>query len=318
MANQDLINYIKQVREQGVSDKEIKKTLLEQGWTEGDVNEGLKSILSKTVQAKQPVSPAGGPIKKPKPKWLLPVIVIVGIIVLGVGVWAGYNYWLKPGPPEEEEAAPSDFIEESKIPEAPEEIVDCGEIGPDNLDPTGERQSCFEAKFKECKLAKFIISIDLGPLGGLTSNYYEIIGPSDNLCAVKSKYLKVLNPEWVNKEMACRYDNSMEFEEAIKDMSNCQGELYNLINPPLKTMLYKGVSVTDPRLSLKIGFLGKRDSKYILSVEHTQNASCGKKEILLSPDGSYSCDGKSYIFKLDAAGSDDNQITFSTQVQKEE
>ena len=41
-------------------------------------------------------------IKKQKPKWIVPAIVIVGIIILGVGAWVVYNYWFKPALPEEQ------------------------------------------------------------------------------------------------------------------------------------------------------------------------------------------------------------------------
>ncbi|MDP2934581.1 MAG: eight-cysteine-cluster domain-containing protein [bacterium] len=30
-----------------------------------------------------------------KSKWLIPAIVVVGIIFLGLGTWAGYNHWVK-------------------------------------------------------------------------------------------------------------------------------------------------------------------------------------------------------------------------------
>ena len=33
--------------------------------------------------------------KKPKPKWLFPLLLVVGIIFLGLGIWAGYNNWNK-------------------------------------------------------------------------------------------------------------------------------------------------------------------------------------------------------------------------------
>jgi len=111
------------------------------------------------------------------------------------------------------------------------EIIDCGEVGPDNQDQAEEVQGCFEARFKECKPTKYIPSIDLGPLGGLVTYYYEIIGPDNGFCNVKSKFIKNPNLDWIGKEMICKYDNSKNFEEAIQDMSRCEGELYNLMHP---------------------------------------------------------------------------------------
>ncbi len=112
------------------------------------------------------------------------------------------------------------------------QIVDCGTVGPDNPDPTGQVKNCAATKFKECSPAKYAASLDLGQLGGLVTYYYEIIGPSDNLCSVKSKFLQNPNPDWVGKEMTCLYDNAKDFETAVKDMSKCSGPLYNLMGQP--------------------------------------------------------------------------------------
>jgi len=57
------------------------------------------------------------PTKKQKPKWIVPAIIIAGIIVLGVGAWAGYNYWLKPVVPEKQPA-------EEQQEEEPDEFAD--------------------------------------------------------------------------------------------------------------------------------------------------------------------------------------------------
>jgi len=441
----------------------------------------------------QPITPQEQKFTSPKrsdgrPKWIVPVIVIVGIIVLGVGVWVGYNYWLKPAAPEEQptqEQKPEDefvdwrvyknekygiefkypqewdfqadpsisspfylrFSEYSKAPEvlgpdmyaitktksdldtlrqsiesgetkevigetqeilwstlkplnlngkvvrsitgfyAPGgsfyqmvqffiekdliqlwvnlpldhilqkdrdedpgltrrlieqiiarqvdteiletidtfnqilstfkfieiEIVDCGEIDPDNPDQAEEVQGCFEVRFKECKPAKYIPSIDLGPLGGLVTYYYEIIGPEADFCTVKSRFIKNPNPDWVGKEMICEYDNSKDFEEAMQDISKCEGELYNLMNPMPKIMIYKGVSVTIPPLSLKVGFVRKEGENYIVSVEHIQESFCVKKEISLPTENSYNCKGITYVFQLYPSESNTNQVVFSVQ-----
>jgi len=52
-----------------------------------------------------------------RPKWIVPVIVIAGIIILGVGAWAGYNYWLKPAVPEEQPAQEQEQPTEEEIDE---------------------------------------------------------------------------------------------------------------------------------------------------------------------------------------------------------
>lgn len=83
---------------------------------------------------------------------------------------------------------------------------------------------CFNDKFAQCKPA-----IVTSKLTDTIIYYYEIIGSKDNLCEVKSKFIANPNPDWVEKEMICQYDNSKDFETAIQDMSNCQGPLYDLM-----------------------------------------------------------------------------------------
>lgn len=115
-------------------------------------------------------------------------------------------------------------------------IVDCGTVGPSNPDPTGKVKDCVATMFKECQPAKYTTSLDLGQMGGLVTYYYEIIGPSNNLCTVKSKFLQNPNPDWIGKEMTCEYDNSKDFETAVKDTSKCSGPLYDIMGGPQTTL----------------------------------------------------------------------------------
>ena len=85
-------------------------------------------------------------------------------------------------------------------------------------------KECFEKKFKQCSPA----TVTLTMMKGL-SYYYEIIGKKNGLCEVKSQFTANPNPEWVGKEMVCKYDNSKNFDSAIKDMNNCDGPLYKLM-----------------------------------------------------------------------------------------
>jgi len=65
-------------------------------------NQEKKPTPETPVTSEQSTSPTGESTKKTKPKWIVPAIIISGVIILGVGVWAGYNYWLKPAVPEEQ------------------------------------------------------------------------------------------------------------------------------------------------------------------------------------------------------------------------
>ena len=83
---------------------------------------------------------------------------------------------------------------------------------------------CFEEKFAECKPA----TVTLKLMDNLIY-YYEIIDSKDGLCEVKSKFTANPNPDWVEKEMTCKYDSTNDFETAVQDMSKCQGPLYTLM-----------------------------------------------------------------------------------------
>lgn len=73
MPNQNLINYIKESKEKGFPDKEIRKALLDAGWKKEDVSKGFKVVREVKKIA-----------KKPKSKWLVLVIVVIVIIVVAV------------------------------------------------------------------------------------------------------------------------------------------------------------------------------------------------------------------------------------------
>ncbi len=95
-------------------------------------------------------------------------------------------------------------------------------------------QGCFEENFRECKPAKFYPSLDLGILGGVVTYYYEIIEPVDRFCSIKTKFLKNPNPEWVNKEMICKYDNQKDFQTSVQETFNnikdmCEGPLKDIM-----------------------------------------------------------------------------------------
>lgn len=168
--------------------------------------------------------------------WIISIIVVL-LIIIGGGI-----YLLSEAPTSVKESGINEQgspttgdgeIEQTE--ESNEFIVDCG----DTALATSEEEkeaiiNCIEENFKECKPAKLTITMDLGPLGGETAYYYEIIGSIDSLCQMKSKFLKNINPDWVGKEMICQYDNKKTFETAVFgeiDLQNmkCEGPLYELM-----------------------------------------------------------------------------------------
>ena len=98
--------------------------------------------------------------------------------------------------------------------------VDCG------------TEDCFQEKFSRCEKATLIASSPIGEY------YYEIIGLENSKCKMLTRYNKNPNPNWVNKNMICLYDNSLNLKEANMGVLNgimngsikCTGELYEILS----------------------------------------------------------------------------------------
>jgi hypothetical protein len=102
MINQQLLDYIKQQLQQGVSQEQIKSSLMINGWRSQDIDETLSSL----VPPSQPLAPADtlsqSPSFSPQPsrgvnKILLAAVFIVGgTLIVGGGVFAYFNYFQSP------------------------------------------------------------------------------------------------------------------------------------------------------------------------------------------------------------------------------
>ena len=103
MINQQLLDYIKQQLQQGVSREIITSNLISQGWQQSDINEAFVSInspISSTPQeniATQQFSTISQQPKRRINKALLAVISILGILIIGGGVF-GYFYYFQETP----------------------------------------------------------------------------------------------------------------------------------------------------------------------------------------------------------------------------
>lgn len=93
MIDLNLSNYIRQCRAQGIGREEIKKSLLEAGWQETDVDEALG--MQPTAQLDEPLSYE--PVVHRFNKKLLAILVAVGVLVLGGGATA-YFYFVEQSP----------------------------------------------------------------------------------------------------------------------------------------------------------------------------------------------------------------------------
>lgn len=99
MKNEELSNYIQQARESGILEEQIRRGLLQDGWSEIDVDEVLSAKAS--VVENQKILP------KPKVEIskAVTLILIIGVILVGVGYFAS-AYYLTLWPFAVEMAAP--------------------------------------------------------------------------------------------------------------------------------------------------------------------------------------------------------------------
>lgn len=86
--------------------------------------------------------------------------------------------------------------------------------------PTAD-QAQFLAAFRECRTASVTVAE-----GGAVGDH-AIIGPSGDLCEVRTQFLQHPNPAWVGPMMICQYDPRRDFDpgEALR----CAGPLFDLI-----------------------------------------------------------------------------------------
>jgi len=114
------------------------------------------------------------------------------------------------------------YLQEDPEPKPPV-IIPNKTIEPPDIDNTVCKTTlCFEAKFTLCESKILEQTI----LKGVIFEY-EIYGPSENLCEVRTKAVTNPNPSWEGKEMVCLLDNTKSFEYAVKDTSRCTGELHD-------------------------------------------------------------------------------------------
>jgi len=219
MVNQQIIDWIKSEESQGYTPQQLYNSLIQQGYNPNEINEAIR-IASQPNEQKYPSTE---PIKKPLN--ILPFIII-GIVVVGL-ISGGIFFFTS-----QKDKADSEIIHRSV--DRTDDLTDTegntvGEINTKieaDIEVTSDcgGMDCFKEKFAGCKPATVTSKL----MDNLIY-YYEIIGPKDGLCEVKSKFTANPNPEWIGKEMTCKYDSTKDFETAVQDMSSCQGPLYTLM-----------------------------------------------------------------------------------------
>ena len=83
MVNQQLLDYIKQQLQQGISKEQIKSSLMTNGWQAQDIEEGFNNIDApniSTAYSAAPVAASGG-------VWKMIAGIVIGVAVLGGGAY---------------------------------------------------------------------------------------------------------------------------------------------------------------------------------------------------------------------------------------
>ncbi|MGV8141848.1 MAG: hypothetical protein ACP5NW_05395 [Candidatus Woesearchaeota archaeon] len=210
-----LVEWIKSKEAEGYSPQQIYQYFIQQGYNPTDISKAINDanipiydFSSKEVIAvpDAKISTIDADENQDKPfiqklmMWLILFFVI--IIILGVTFYIYEKKSLNYNP---------------NLNSTPEDLA---------ISFGCEEYSCFNEYFSRCERAKATNTIGL--LENL-SYYYEILGPKEGLCEVKSKFIQNPNPEWIDKEMTCLYNNTMDFETAVTYMDKCEGPLYTMI-----------------------------------------------------------------------------------------
>ena len=91
MLNQQLLDYIKQQLQQGTSRDQIKNSLMSNGWQPRDIEEGFNAINSPVPAEQSPVSL----IKPATAIWKIVAVSLVGVIIVGGGIYFAFQKFLK-------------------------------------------------------------------------------------------------------------------------------------------------------------------------------------------------------------------------------
>ncbi|MFY9484157.1 MAG: hypothetical protein WAP74_00845 [Patescibacteria group bacterium] len=117
-------------------------------------------------------------------------------------------------------------------------VADCGSPNLEYPEREEPAKKCINERFQQCLPTRYTPSVDLAALSVGTVTYqYEIIGPSEHGCNVKSQFIKNPNAAWLGKVMQCDYDNKLDFETAVNKattngFNSCQGPLKDVLTSP--------------------------------------------------------------------------------------
>jgi hypothetical protein len=198
--------------------------------------------------------------------------------------------------------------------------VDCGR------GPTGSPESaCIEERFAACEPATYVAELSFGQV--VIGYRYEILGRREALCAVRTAFVANPNPDYVGKEMTCAFDPAQPFEQAVRDWNTCNGPLLDFMakvgDPEMEFVIDRGgprdlvrtgpagsAGTVTVRRPLRAEYLRREGDTYVVAVEHADNPSCGRQELLLPASKAFRCGAVDHLFVLNPERSDDERLTF--------
>ena len=229
MINQQLLDYIKQQIQQGVSQEQIKNSLIANGWQQQDVEEGFNIIAqsaSSSFSAVPTVASSG--------IWKIIAGIVIGAVILSGGAYFASQtiFKSKEAPKISNEVLNQPLVEtstnatstqSSQQPESSQQsesqtqsqnpeiaFIDCGTISDfRNFD-------CFINAAKNCSPAKVIVysQLDFFTMKNEVSTFYEIKGQQENKCVF---YIKLIsNNVTFNQELIQEMLGSGVTNEEIK------------------------------------------------------------------------------------------------------
>ena len=204
MANEELTHFIKQYLAQGYSKEQLRQHLLAEGHAPQAVDAAFRSSAD----------------VKPHLTLLFGSALLLLIIFVGV-----FSYFSSPEALETRGSSQDVLPQIAQTPQEKGSLAGEGAPVPEPVPasestPVCDTRDCAEPYFKSCSPFKgtythfFVIEVA-----------YEVLGPKDGFCEVAGKVLSAPKAGFTDKEMTCLYNNTLSLDDAVKDISRCQGPL---------------------------------------------------------------------------------------------
>jgi len=176
MVNQQILDYIKQQMQQGVSREQIKSSLMTNGWQAQDIEEGFNNIDAPNI----PTAYSASPVVASGGVWKMIAGIVIGVAVLGGGAYLASQTIFKSEEKLELTKEQTQQLQEETLSPTPQQenpriatILDCKQ----NLE-------CLIQASTDCKPAKVIhtVTIDIFGVKQTNTSFFEIKGSEINKC----------------------------------------------------------------------------------------------------------------------------------------